>query len=257
MITHLYSYNQNSEGSKVIAGALGVKRIKHENSKFKGGPKKIVLNWGSSNLPEEILKSRVINHPKAVALCTNKLSFFNAVRGKVSIPDFTTKIDEALTWLKEGKTVCARTILQGSGGDGLVLMTKDDLDSIVKAPLYTLYIPKVDEYRVHVVNGAITDIQRKALSNAWQEENPDKKANFKIRNLANGFIYMRGNLNPPDVVLEEAVKAVKAVGLDFGAVDVIFNQKQNMGYVLEVNCAPGVEGTSIVNYTAAFKDMKF
>lgn len=255
-ITHLYSHNPKSEGAANIAGALNIKRIRHgENSKFKGGPKKVVINWGSSNLPPEVLKSKVINKPEAVGKCTNKLTFFQTVEGNVSIPPYTTDKEVALKWLTD-HVVVARTILQGSGGEGLIIVDKRNVDNLVKAPLYTQYIPKVDEYRIHVVNGGITDVQRKALRKGWQDENPGKTPNFKVRNLENGFIYMREGVEAPDCVLDQAVAAVKAVGLDFGAVDVIYNQKYNKAYVLEVNCAPGVEGTSIENYKAAFEDMK-
>lgn len=255
MSTFMFSYNPHSQGAALLSKEMGIRRIRHTNSKFKGSQRHIVINWGSSELPEEVLKTRIINHPNAVRLATNKLTFFNTVKDKVSIPPFTTDFQEAIKWTAEGRIVCARTKLTGSGADGLVLMSRDNPDGFVKAPLYTQYIPKIDEYRVHVVNGSITDIQRKALRSTWQEENPDKEPNFKVRNLENGFIYMRQGINTPNTVLDEAVKAVKEIKLDFGAVDVIYNQNHDKGYVLEVNCAPGVEGTSVQNYTAAFKEM--
>lgn len=256
MISHLFSYNPNSKGAAAIAESLGIKRIRHTNSKFKGSKKRTVINWGSSNLPEEVMKCNVINNPVAVGLATNKKTFFETVTEKVSIPPFTSSFDTAMEWIKEGKTVIARTILQGSGGEGIVIMDKENPDNFVKAPLYTQYVPKADEFRIHVVNSAVTDVQRKALKSDWGDNNPGQKPNWKIRNLENGFIYMRNNIQAPDCVIEEAIKAVREIGLDFGAVDVIYNQKQNKAYVLEINSAPGVEGTSILNYTAAFKDMK-
>lgn len=255
MITHIYSYNPHSEGAATLAAEMGIKRIRHTNSRFKGSSRRTVINWGSSNLPEEILKCNVINKPEAVAVVSNKLTFFQTVKDKVSIPPFTTSYDEAMNWIKEGKIVVARTKLQGSGGDGIVLMSKDNPENFVRAPLYTMYVLKADEFRIHIVNGAVTDVQRKALRSNWMDENPDQKPNWRIRNLENGFIYMRNGVVAPDCVITEAVKAVKESGLDFGAVDVIFNQHQGKAYVLEVNSAPGVEGTSAVNYSAAFKDM--
>jgi hypothetical protein len=38
----------------------------------------------------------------------------------------------------------------------------------------------------------------------------------------------------------EALRAVLALNLDFGAVDVIYNQHRDRAYVLEVNTAPGI-----------------
>ena len=52
----------------------------------------------------------------------------------------------------------------------------------------------------------------------------------------------------------EATKAVAALGLDFGAVDVIYNEKYGRAYVLEVNTAPGLgEGIAIM-YARVFME---
>jgi len=49
-----------------------------------------------------------------------------------------------------------------------------------------------------------------------------------------------------------ALAAVSALGLDFGAVDIIYNEHENQYYVLEVNTAPGLEGTTVEKYAEAF-----
>jgi len=42
------------------------------------------------------------------------------------------------------------------------------------------------------------------------------------------------------------------LGLDFGAVDVVMSKGRNsLPYVLEVNCAPGLQGTTLTNYKKA------
>jgi D-alanine-D-alanine ligase-like ATP-grasp enzyme len=41
-------------------------------------------------------------------------------------------------------------------------------------------------------------------------------------------------------------------GLDFGAVDVIWNAQKEKPYVLEINTAPGLEGQTIADYAAFF-----
>lgn len=248
---YLYTWNKTSEGGSNLIKALDGKKIKHERSKFKGGKNKFVINWGSSQLPDEVLKSTIINEPKAVGVCSNKLTFFDTLskKGGVSIPDWTSDVDIAYKWVADGHTVCARTVLQGHSAEGLVIMHKDDPKSLVKAPLYTMYIPKEDEYRVHVVNGKVVDVQRKALRNGWVDEHGP--ANYKVRNLANGFVYVRNDVNPPKQVEEQAIAAIKAVELVFGAVDVIWNTKRQTAYVLEINTAPGLEGTTVDNYAAA------
>lgn len=249
----IYPWNFYSESAQNLAKALGIKRIKHENSKLIGNKNKTVINWGASKLPDEVSKCNIINNSKSVSLCSNKLSFFREISGKASVPDWTNDPATAFQWVANGDTVCARTVLNGHSAEGLILMTKDS-STHVEAPLYTKYVPKIDEYRVHVVANEAIDIQRKALRPGWIEEHG--APNHKIRNLANGFIYVRNNLNPPAQVIGEAVKAVKAMGLDFGAVDVIWNQKRSTAYVLEINTAPGLEGTTLENYTNAFERFK-
>lgn len=253
----IYSWNKNSEGASTLAQALGARKIRHENSKFKGSPDKVVINWGSSNLPNEVEKSRVLNSSKSISLCSNKKIFFETCskNNKISVPPWTTSRDEAFNWVADNKTVCARQVLQGHSAEGLVIMTKNDPKSLVDAPLYTKYIKKQDEYRVHVVKDRVVDVQRKALRSDWYDDNPGSEPNYLVRNLQNGFIYVRGGINPPKCVIDQALLVVDFIGLDFGAVDVIYNKKGDQAYVLEINSAPGLVGTTVENYAKAFKEL--
>lgn len=253
MSTFIYAWNEVSEGAKALAETMGVKRIKHENSRFRGRPDKTVINWGSSNLPEQVFRCKVLNKSANVAIVSNKLTFFKAMAVDADtgprIPEFTTDQAVAREWLVSGKSVCARERLQGSGGEGLTVLGPDTPNWIV-APLYTLYKKKRDEYRVHVVNGVAIDVQRKALKADWEGER-----NTQIRNLANGYIFAREGFETPADVTVQALKAMAASGLDFGAVDVIFNGHEQQAYVLEINSAPGLVGTTLTNYATAFGAM--
>lgn len=247
-------------GSKSVAelkkAGVGVE-IKREDSKFKGAAHKRVVNWGSSQLPETVAKCKVLNKPEAVALAGNKLSFFQKMaetgNNELVVP-WTTNEKEAAVWtVRENKEVVARTKLTGHSGEGIILFNSHD--RLPKAPLYTQYVPKKQEYRVHVVNGKVIDIQRKAR----KQDVADENVNWKIRNMDGGFIYAR-DFKPEDLpaaIPVYAVKAVAACGLDFGAVDIIFNDKQQRAYVLEVNTAPGLQGTTLEAYVGAFKELGY
>ena len=50
----------------------------------------------------------------------------------------------------------------------------------------------------------------------------------------------------------QAQNAVEALGLDFGAVDIILG-KNGIWYVLEVNTACGLEGTTLEKYCEQFR----
>lgn len=79
---------------------------------------------------------------------------------------------------------------------------------------------------------------------------------YQVRNHANGWIYARDAIDEPNaMVLEQAKLAITALGLDFGAVDIIWNQHRQMAYVLEVNTAPGLEGTTLIKYADAISTL--
>ena len=250
----IYPYRDGSKSVKALKEALDVKVIKLENSKFKGNPDKVVINWGNSNMTDELAKCKVVNRPDAVKLASNKLNFFEAVKDVVSIPPYTLDKEEARKWIMDGKTVIVREQLTGSGGAGIVIL--DNIATFEEynhdpARMYTMYIPKKTEWRVHVSLGEIIDLQRKALDR--ERFNPDH-VDFRIRNHQFGFIFVRqDNENCPACVKNEAIKAVKAVGLDFGAVDVIYNERHDKAYVLEINTAPGLEGQTVDNYKKVFE----
>lgn len=247
---NIYPYKMGSQSALALAQALKCKQIRHENSRFIGSPDKLVINWGASKLPAEVLKSQVINKPEAVAIAADKLKSFEAMKMfGVSMPIFTTQKDEARFWIEDGSTVVCRTVLNGHSGEGIVLAEK--IEELVEAPLYVYYIPKKQEYRVHVMNNEVILAQRKAR----RKDVPDNQINWKIRNHDNGFIFAKneelGEL--PDNLFSVALDAVNSMGLDFGAVDIIYNDKHKTCYALEVNTAPGLTGENPFIYAVAIE----
>lgn len=247
-INSVYSHNFKSAGARRLAKALKVKRIKHQNSRFKGGPRKLVLNWGSTEVPTEVTKCNVLNSPIRVRFCTNKLRFFQVGSKHARLPAFADNSKDALKMLEKGDVV-ARRLLSGSGGRGIVIIKRPE--DMVEAPLYTQYIKKMSEFRIHIFRGEIIDIQRKVR----RKSTPDEKVDWAVRNLENGFVFMRHSIVCPSDVKEQALDAFNWTGLDFGAVDVVWNQKQRQAYVLEINTAPGLEGSTIDSYLDAMRSI--
>lgn len=249
MKVFVYSYKFGSKSAKEIAKALGVKRIKHKNSRFKGGQDKIVINWGSGNLPPRVKRSHVINLDQNTILASNKLRWFRkaATIPGLHAPEWTENRAVAQSWSDLGHTVVVRHLLSANSGKGIELIEKGK--RVPLAPLYTKYVPKKQEYRVHVMDGLVIDAVRKARRRADERENFD----YRIRNVDAGFIFARQGMEDcPKCVYEQAVIACKGLGLDFGAADVIYNERQNKAYVIEVNTAPGIVGTTIERYKNAF-----
>ena len=254
----LFAYNQHSQGARELAEAVGTRRIKHRGSTFVPRADKNIINWGASSrlFNPELMSCNVLNLPTAVDVASDKQSSFRAFRNHdVPCPDFTSDRHTALQWLEDGDMVFARTMTRASGGRGIEMMDPDHPDTWeVNAPLYVKYINKRHEYRVHVFNGAVIDTQRKGLKEEFRGQ---EDVNWKIRNLANGFVFVRNDGHViPECVSDVALRAVRSIdGLLWGAVDVIYNQSQNRAYALEINSAPGLQGTTIESYANAFRNL--
>lgn len=246
----LYAYKQGSKSAKALAEALGIKRLKHD------GPPLLnqqVINWGSSTFPRGFHNTSFLNHPDAVKNASNKLTTFKLLsEAGVSVPEWIEDRYEAVNWLLKGVTVVARTKLNGHSGEGIEIYAGvEDVDRIVEAPLYTKYVKKDQEYRIHVFQGEAFFVQRKAR----KLDVPDDQINWQVRNLAGGFIFANKDVEVDDVARHEACNAVAALGLDFGAVDVILGTDGKY-YVLEVNTACGIEGRTLEKYVEQFNKFR-
>ena len=118
------------------------------------------------------------------------------------------------------------------------------------APLYTEYIPKKSEYRFHVFGGEVIDVQQKRKKRGFESTR-----DTRIRNVNNGYVYCRDGINPPNGAADLAIRAVAACGYEYGAVDLIYNEKRDQCYVLEVNSRPGLMGTTLEKYAEALINM--
>jgi len=246
----LYS-NRPSNGAKELANALSARRIR-PTGQYVGRSSHTIINSGSTNPGVDFGLARVFNRPELVARSSNKRDFFQNLQqqsSEVQVPQWTVDQSTARSWLETGCVVVARTVLNGHSGNGIIII-ESELD-FVPAPLYTKYVKKEAEYRVHCIRGPQGarqfDIQRKIKDPAF-EGTP----NWRVRNHHNGFIYIRDNIQVPQDVTGQALLAFEASGLDFGAVDVIWNGHNQHAYVLEINTAPGLVGRSVQSYKEAF-----
>lgn len=248
----LFSYKFGSRSARALSQAANLKRIRHVGSRFRPNPNKTILNWGSSTLPDGFNACSIINTPEAVARASNKLRFFEFLEElDVRTPDVALSAGEVLLDIEDKPTdkVCwlARTVLEGNSGAGIELIYGGQED-IPEARLYTKYVPKQDEYRVHVFNGRVLKVQRKAR----RHDVPDDEVNWQVRNHSNGFIFAANeDHEAPEDVTNQSVACVRELGLDFGAVDVVWNDRKGEAYVLEVNTAPGLEGDTLGRYVEA------
>lgn len=218
----------NPVGSKFAKGLQQILKTKVRNKVFRA-------------LPQRVRKGRsqftVTQNP------LNKIEQFRRFTDAgVSCPAWTTDVN-GINGL-DAKTVFARTLVNSTNGRGIVEF-EVGAGEPPRAPLYTAYIPKKAEYRFHVFGGSVIDTQQKRKKRDVEERNT------RIRNVNNGYVYCRDNVQPPVGAADLAVRAVAALGYQYGAVDIIYNEKRNQCYVLEVNSRPGLMGTTLENYANA------
>jgi glutathione synthase/RimK-type ligase-like ATP-grasp enzyme len=236
----VYPYKKGSKSAKLLAQKLEGKVIKLTNSRFRPTWNKVVINWGNAR----------VRHPGLLGMntypgdATNKLNAFNVLKGIVSIPEYTESKEVAQEWVRKGKTVVARSVLTGHSGRGITIVSEGEVPD---APLYVQYIPKKAEYRIHVFGDKVIHIQEKRLKQGHSAH--------KVRSHSNGYVFAVNGVEAPQMALDEALKAVDHLGLSFGAVDVIWNEKQQKAYVLEVNTAPGLCNTTAQKYADAIKEI--
>lgn len=242
----ILQYTKGSKSAKALQQWLQQSGFPRLRRTLDPKANRIVINWGCSKVIP--LSSHIfINHPALVNVAGNKQFSFETFKlNGLAIPLFTTNKDEALAWIKDGHLVVGRQTLRGHSGQGIVLSTEDDIES---CPLYVQYKKKRHEYRVHVVQDKIIDVQQK------RRRKDVTDINSKIRNAHTGWVYCRDNVTLPEDASKLATDAVKCLSLDFGAVDIIWNEKENKSYLLEVNCAPGLEGETVVSYGQQFKEI--
>lgn len=190
----------------------------------------VLLRWGSQRGDDGAF-THVINPTPALRNASDKLRAFQLMEeAGVPVPSFTTHAESANRWRMGGDvTVLGRT-RNGARGTGIYAYERD-----VPVPmgheLYTEYIPNDREYRLHVVGDEIVRVQRKYL------DFPEQRTSEYVKNYANGYRFRAPQRRLNHDREEAAVKAVKALGLHYGCVDMVVDH-EGVCYVLEVNTAP-------------------
>lgn len=250
----VFPYKLGSASAKALATQLGVKRVRPT---YDAKRRDVIINWGNSRPSMIFSAEHDLNSHESIALACNKLKTFETLQMAEyeHLPQWCTTrygADQMLAMAtNEGETlgkeaIYCRTTLTGHSGSGIVIAK--NIYDLVDAPLYTLGTKHKYEYRVHVFKGEVIDVQQK------KKRLGDTTGSTGIRNHSNGWIYARCDVNPPSVVLTASIEAVKLLGLDFGACDIGYRQRDNKAFLFEVNTAPGLYGTTLEKYTQAFKN---
>ena len=218
----MYIYGKIWPTTRLLRGKLGCRaglrltRIRR---------RRLVINWGRhedfSNCPN------VLNRH----LTTNKLRELEIMKeAGVSVPMFGERL-----WCNvSGYPLLGRKFHHTQGRDIVKYDSADHhREGTQRHDYYIKFIEKKGEFRVHVLGGEVGCITKKKR---MEGENCETIWNYKkgwkqIRYRREGKYY--------DALADIGIRAVDALGYDFGAVDIIIGRDENF-YALEVNSAPGL-----------------
>ena len=248
-------YSMKSMSPRSLAEKLGVRRILTKGSNYYPRHGDTIIYWGHGR---DLSPATLINPPSAVSKCTNKIRFFEACersKDHPRVPVWTTSPWTAHGMHAKGVNLVVRREVASSQGRGAEILNgrhgsnlEHDIDAFPKAPLYTVLVEDVTEFRIHVMDGNIIYKQQKLRKN-----NHDHARSELIRSYDNGWVFSSNLRFYKEDIGDQAIKAVRACGLDFGAVDMLWSHKDSKAYALEVNSAPGIEAGSLDAYAEAFK----
>ena len=244
-----------------LAKLVKYQRLAYEPAKpanIKGNS--VVINWGNCYIKRCIIANgamRLLNRPEAVQDAANKLRTFDKLEAVgIPIPQFTINGEQAKKWWEQGNVVYTRTLLTGHSGNGIIVQIPKQVDQESewidepKARVHTRRFTGKFEFRVHVFDGELIHVQQKR-----KRRDVERPKGFYVKNVENGYVFTINDVDLPEKIGEACIKAVKAVGLDFGAVDVGYAPTKDEFCVFEINTRPMLTGTTLLRYKDALEQL--
>lgn len=220
--------NEGSETGPRVAAYLGL------DCGHSAPPERFdyLIRWGSTRRVDYIPSEFTLNKRSGLVKSTNKYKSLKVMEeAGVPVPKFSRD------WRDLEFPLLGRNESHMEGRDINLILQPADLTGT--ADFYTQYVQKAKEYRVHVFKGEIFKISEKQRRDTEPEYNP------VCWNYGTGWRFVHADEKP--LGLQQALPAVTAHELDFGAVDVIIDP-DGRPFILEVNSAPGCCETTLESY---------
>lgn len=198
----------------------------------------IIIRWGTRE-QIDTTNSIIYNKASAIENATNKAVSRKIFIDKgVSTPTLLNNVEDY-----KGGIIIARPFIHSKGKNLVVLNNYTELvNHWRKGWYYSEFIDKQREFRVHCGHGKVLALMEKTKpsnsSIAWNRAINDTEPFKRITQAESD----EQNLIH---ILKEALKAVEALKLDMGGVDIMLD-KNNIPYVLEVNTAPTLNSSPAV-----------
>jgi len=237
MIKALLS-KKNSKTGKEIATRLGIELNPSSNYVD------FLIRWGNTT-PKET--GKVLNKAKAILTSSNKPEALKILREK------------GLSVLPECDYIfpCVGRTKYHTGGSGFFSCRNERDVRIARrkgAVYFTRFYPKTREFRVHVGSGKVLLFSEKEGNKhkiIWNKA----KNGFTFRHLAR-HMWIEDSLL---MEIQRASKqAVEALGLDFGAVDILAYPRYGnfpQFVILEVNTCPSLSPLALEKYLEYFRNI--
>jgi glutathione synthase/RimK-type ligase-like ATP-grasp enzyme len=251
---YIHQGSRPSQGAGLLLRSLrnqGVKvnRLRDTDEPLWGYP---VFNWGNTRLATALRLNPVINTTEAVIRAVSKVETARLLE-EAGIPcvKITQDVSRVSKWLGKGRRVFAR---RDGLSSGLGIREVLSGGPVPQADFYSRYYPKTHEYRIHIFDGQVIDITEKRAQRL-------AAVNRIIRTHDNGWVYAHElSVTNTESLGTIAKQAVAALGLTFGAVDILATLSNGVprivsnAVICEVNTAPGLENQATINaYSTAIK----
>jgi len=203
-----------------------------------------LIRWGSRSSVRYTPGEDVINSQSSLNANSDKLQSLESLEaGGIPVPEYVEDRDEISEAF--GYPAVGRSESHARGEDINLIMQWRDAYLTDGNDYFVEYIPTDLEYRMHVVDGEVIQVHEKRLRS-------EASNHPFIRNAETGWVFVEPREGaPPDNI---ATDAVGAMGMDFGAVDVIRGE-DGEHYVLEVNSAPSLDEANLRRYGDRFAEM--
>lgn len=211
----------------------------------------VTINWAIN--PSEVEYDGIVYNATGVAISSNKPRARMAMQAAgVPTPRTTTDSREALRWVDEGKTIVCRPASHRSGQNFFIIRpdtSRIDRDSILSlSDYYAEFFLKTHEYRLHGGHGKVLVLQEKVPN----RDGIDTTAVRPWNHATGDFVFKVLKWSEfPINVCKAGLSSIKALGLDFGAVDIMSDEQGNVA-VCEVNTSPSLEDYCVSRYAKYF-----
>lgn len=237
----LYHDSTDTTGRK-LGQYLGI-----DHGKQVSGEYDTLIRWGSRVHAGMAQPNTVLNERRAIGNSSDKYGALEQLSDNdVPVPRFTKRrerlgpsSDDYITYPALGRE---QSHSQGTDIE-LILQQRDAY--LTDNHHFVDYIPTELEYRMHVIDGEVIKVHEK-------RQRHEAENHAYIRNYETGYVFLNPRERPPADSI--ALDAVDALGLDFGAVDVIRAEESGDEYVLEVNSAPSLDENNLRRYGDTFAE---